>query len=501
MLLFQTYRRDVLQKQNGNFLLQALLALTLVIAFMPFIANKLAARNASAKMYSVKTSIETLHDVARVYLRENQDSEHCGTTTYCAGCENDLLTVLAPYGLPTGFNTTTAMGQNISLVITKKTTACGDDVDKIRADIVVDGGGLTNFQAAELARMIGFFARAASGVIYVNVPVDTVYSDIVSRRETDEQVGFLTELDMNWHSIENVGELHAESGDFYNARIDGLALMGGGARPDNNVFGMLKGTKFRFNKPAANSPALRVSADSLTVDDAEFQSVGMYDNYLNELNVSVGGNLGKTGGIGLGLLPTKLNESGEPDECGNLTVGAESQPVNLTIGGSFIANYATGIATDATIHNFLHVIGSRLVDSSGNNSGIRTKTLYTPKITFRNQTLAQLKSDPNSGVEAVIYPSGMSEFPDVWLWACPNGNCLLNKLVIVAHPEKASNGDTVNCTSALKEDLGLSGYSTINTSLMQNILCKYIYLERAERRINQVLCQAGNRQGCKNAHQ
>ena len=79
----------------------------------------------AAKMYSAKTSIETLHDVARIYLRENQDNENCGTTKYCDGCENhDLVTTLLPYGLPTGFNTQTALGQDISLYINKKTTSC-----------------------------------------------------------------------------------------------------------------------------------------------------------------------------------------------------------------------------------------------------------------------------------------------------------------------------------------------------------------------------------------
>ena len=41
-----------LQKQSGNFLLQAVLALTLVFAFMPFFANKLSSRDVSAQMYA-----------------------------------------------------------------------------------------------------------------------------------------------------------------------------------------------------------------------------------------------------------------------------------------------------------------------------------------------------------------------------------------------------------------------------------------------------------------
>ena len=63
-----------LQKQSGNFLLQALLALTLVFSFMPFVAQKLSDRDSGAKMYAAKKSIETVYDAARSYLYDNKDS-------------------------------------------------------------------------------------------------------------------------------------------------------------------------------------------------------------------------------------------------------------------------------------------------------------------------------------------------------------------------------------------------------------------------------------------
>ena len=40
-----------LKNQRGNFLLQALLALTLVFAFMPFFANRLSSRDFATQMY------------------------------------------------------------------------------------------------------------------------------------------------------------------------------------------------------------------------------------------------------------------------------------------------------------------------------------------------------------------------------------------------------------------------------------------------------------------
>ena len=452
----------------------------------------------SAKMYSAKTTIETLHDVARVYLREKsiQDSLNYDTTSYSG---ETLITTLTPYGLPSGFNTTTSLNQGISLEIEKKTKDGGGYI--LTANVVATRGVLSDYQLAELARMVGFFAHASGGNVYVSVPVDTVYSDIVSRRETDEQIGFLTELNMNWNRIENVGELHAESGNFYRARIDTLALMGDGVSPNANVFGMLKGNKFRFNKKDSTSPALSVNTSSLTVDNAELQSVGVYGDYLSELNISVGGEIGKTDGtVGLWLLPTATDDDGNVSSCGNLTIGASAQPVNLEIGDSFSATSATGISTKLTVGKFLNVIGNNYDTTHFIGSGMRTLALYSPKITFRNKTFAHLKEYPNDGVQVVISPSGVSEFPDVWLWNCPTGECLLNKLMILDDPKKTSDITTINCATVLKRDLELSVPSSLNVSLLQNIVCKYIYLERAERRINQVLCKSGNRPGCKNGH-
>ena len=62
-----------LQNQRGNFLLQALLALTLVFAFMPFFAKKLSSRDEAAQMYAATEQIETAYNAARIYLREQKE--------------------------------------------------------------------------------------------------------------------------------------------------------------------------------------------------------------------------------------------------------------------------------------------------------------------------------------------------------------------------------------------------------------------------------------------
>ena len=63
-----------MHNQKGNFLLQALLALTLVFAFIPFFAKKLSARDMAAQMYSATEQIETVYDITRNFLREEKEN-------------------------------------------------------------------------------------------------------------------------------------------------------------------------------------------------------------------------------------------------------------------------------------------------------------------------------------------------------------------------------------------------------------------------------------------
>ena len=63
-----------MKSQRGNFLLQALLALTLVFAFMPFFANKLSSRDFASQMYTASEQIETAYNAARIYISEEKNN-------------------------------------------------------------------------------------------------------------------------------------------------------------------------------------------------------------------------------------------------------------------------------------------------------------------------------------------------------------------------------------------------------------------------------------------
>ena len=90
-----------LRKQSGNFLLQALLALTLMFAFLPFLAGKLSSRDMTTKLLSVKETIDTLQTAARIYLREQKNNLYIGSQTFTGPV---LTKKLEPYGLPMGFS-------------------------------------------------------------------------------------------------------------------------------------------------------------------------------------------------------------------------------------------------------------------------------------------------------------------------------------------------------------------------------------------------------------
>ena len=137
-----------MQSQRGNFLLQALLALTLVFAFIPFFARRLAVRDMSAQMYATTHQVDTAKTAAKIFIQENADSIPYETTVISG---DNFSSTLEPYGLPLGFVARTALGQSISLVITKT-------ADEIAAVLRLSGGSLSRIQRAELARRIGFYA-------------------------------------------------------------------------------------------------------------------------------------------------------------------------------------------------------------------------------------------------------------------------------------------------------------------------------------------------------
>ena len=63
-----------MRNQRGNFLLQALLALTLVFVFIPFFAKRLAMNDMGGQMYATTRQVDVAKTSAKIYIQENAES-------------------------------------------------------------------------------------------------------------------------------------------------------------------------------------------------------------------------------------------------------------------------------------------------------------------------------------------------------------------------------------------------------------------------------------------
>ena len=191
-----------LKQERGNFLMQALLALGVIFAFVPFLAQKVLDRTVDSKMYAATRQIENAQTAAKIFIRENSKNINYNTTIVSG---NDFADLLEPYGLPLGFVPRTPLGQDIALVIQKSPT-------EIYAYLELSGGKLSALERSELARRIGFYATTTDGGINVGIELGDIYSDVVRRNEPNiDNSGFLSDLDMGGFSLNNGGNLFSIS--------------------------------------------------------------------------------------------------------------------------------------------------------------------------------------------------------------------------------------------------------------------------------------------------
>ena len=374
-----------LRTEKGNFLLQALLALTLVFAFVPFFAQRLASRNVGAQMYAATRQIETAKNAARLYIIENATSFPYETTVLGGERFSDIL---EPYGLPLGFVPRTPLGQNIELLITKTDT-------DVFAVLRISGGGLTKIQLAELARRIGFYAsfnpESDNDIIDVGIPLAESYSDVVRRNETNsDSVGFLTDLDMGEFSIKNISSLFGRRGEFDTAQIDSLSVggteMGRKARNNIKEFNVQK-TVFQ-NENGKSS--LMVSRGTLHADNLIARTISKFGDTGN-LSVIDGAidtfdmSQGRTGFVG----PKKWMVHGDV-VTSRISFGVEQ----LNISSYLNATRGQDVFIDEDDLSY------------SASSGIDTSVIRSSHITLRDQTSASLSRGGSGAVILDIRPGG-----------------------------------------------------------------------------------------------
>ena len=451
-----------MQNSRGNFLLQALLALTLLFAFIPFVAIKLLGRENDALMYSTTRQIDNATIAARIYIRENAHNLPYERTILSGNSFSDTL---EPYGLPLGFVPKTALGQDISLIIDK-------DTETVSAYLELKGGNLNGLKRAELVRRVGFYAMdAGEDMVYVGIALDNMYSDIVRRNEVNVDAGeFLVDLDMGEFSLTGGGRVSARRGEFDGAEIGVLTINGleSGRKTRNNI-SIMTSDKTIFQSQTGES-ALSLTRGSLIVGSVDGKTISAYGdtgnittNSASVYNFSM--TAGRTGFNG----PPKWNIRGNV-VTSKISFSLERLDIN-----SFI-NASRGQDV---------YIDSDTLDYSS-NSGIDTNVIYASNITLRDQTSDALSRGGTGAVVLDIRPAGTSLLPDAYVATIDNG-----VFSILARPAD-SGTNMVDCKSIISSLQGVYNQH----SLAQYIICQYVYWQRIEKRINIKQCLLAGKSGC-----
>lgn len=450
-----------MQQERGNFLLQALLALGLIFAFIPFVARQMADRATDSRMYSTTHQIEVAQTASRIFIRENaRDIPY--ETTIVSG--DEFVDMLEPYGLPLGFVPRTALGQDIALVIHKTPMS-------VTAYLELTGGNMSGVARAELARRIGFYASPTDSGVNVGIELADVYSDVVRRNDPNVEIGgFLAELDMGDFSINNAGNLFSVRGDFENAEIDTLSVFGTETdRKIRNKIDDVSTTKTVFQSRTGES-ALSLTRGTLYADSLSVRTISMF---------------GDTGNF-------EFNDVATYEMA--MTAGSTSfkGPGEWNVRGDLVSSYVTFSVERLDVAGYVNVARGQdvYIDdetlSYSSKSGLDVGVLHVSNITLRDQTSSALNEGGSGSVLLDIRPAGTTFLPDALVSEVDN-----DRFKILANPS-ADNGDTVDCAQIIKRYSG--AYNS--QSLSQYLICQYVYWQRLEKRIDIKQCLMAGGSDC-----
>ena len=449
------------RQQNVNFLLQALLALTLIFSFIPFFAQRLSARDVDSQMYASTQKVEVAQTAARIFVRERANDLPYNTTVVSGDTFADLL---ESYGLPLGFIPRTALGQDISLVINKTPMA-------VSAYLQLTGGDLSPVELAELARRIGYYASVSGDTIMVGLALDAAYSDVVRRNEQNlDNNAFLTNLDMGGFSFNNGGEIFARRGEFDSGQFNMLSIYGlEDGRKVRNTIDVMMAERAVFQSALGES-ALSLTRGSLYAGDVSARTISAFGDTGNfTSNVAAVYDFAMTAGRNSFSGPLDWKVNGD----------VISQNINFSVERLDIDSYI-----DASRGQDVYIDPDDLEYSS--RSGIEANRVITSNITMRDQTSDALNQGETGAVVLDIRPAGTSILPDVLLSTISNDG-----FAIISNPS-SDDGKIQSCRDVISK---LDGRYNAK-SLSQYIICQYYFWRRLEQRINIKQCLLEGRSDC-----
>ena len=450
-----------MQHNSGSFLLQALLAIAVIAAFIPFFAGRIAARDDDARMYAATRQVENAITAARIYVRENANNFTYGTTTISGDAFADTL---EEYGLPLGFVPKTPLDQDISLVIIK-------NIDSVSAHIELTGGQLRGLTRAELARRIGFYASPTDDAVIVGVALDSGFSDVVRRNESNPDAApFLTDLDMGEFSIENGGRVLARRGDFSTGEFGRLGILGTeNGRKIRNKITTINADKTIFQSKTGEA-ALSLTRGVLNVGSVSARTISRFGD-----TASFVANAASVYDFSMTAGRTSFTGPAEWNVGGNLI----SDQVNFSVERLDINSYL-----NATRGQDVYINPDSLESST--RSGIDIGVMRAANITLRDQTSDALMRGGTGTALLDIRPAGTSILPDVLVDSINNDD-----IKILRNPAD-SGADTVTCQSIITK----MGARYNRQSLAQNIICQYVFWNRLEKRIDIKQCLQNGGTNC-----
>ena len=427
-----------MNNQRGNFLLQTLLALSLITAFMPFFTSKIISRDKTIKIVALVNQIDSIELASRRYIKENINNFEFKTYLLSG---NDFIDIMESYGMPLGFIPKTNFNQDISLLIKKD--------DDISAYLKLSGGNLNNLEKSQLKNSISNqYQEKENGDIYITIPIDEEYSDIVNKVEKNNSF-FMSDLNMGEFSIENIKNIITENIETSSLESNMIKILN---LDKNSLLNKIQTNVAIFKNKNGKSP-LNIIQGTLNIDN------------LNTVSISKYGDSGNLTARNISAFELSM----EPEKT------SFSIPLNTYIKGNLISNNINYKINKLIIKSSLSVINKPTFEDYKNidkKYGIDAEIISTSNITLRKQTSSYLKNNSNAEILFDIRPSSVSFMKDI------NIATINNDFKVIQN-----NGNiysTEHCSSVIKK-LNIN-YN--NNSLSQNIICQYIFWRNLEERIN-----------------
>ena len=350
-----------MNNQRGNFLLQTLLALSLITAFMPFFTSKIISRDKTIKIIALVNQIDSIELASRRYIKENINNFEFKTYLLSG---NDFIDIMESYGMPLGFIPKTNFNQDISLLIKKD--------DDISAYLKLSGGNLNNLEKSQLKNSISNqYQEKENGDIYITIPIDEEYSDIVNKVEKNNSF-FMSDLNMGEFSIENIKNIITENIETSSLESNLMKILN---LDKNSLLDKIQTNVAIFKNKNGKSP-LNIIQGTLNIDN------------LNTVSISKYGDSGNLTARNISAFELSM----EPEKT------SFSIPLNTYIKGNLISNNINYKIDKLIIKSSLSVINKPTFEDYKNidkKYGIDAEIISTSNITLRKQTSSYLKNNSN----------------------------------------------------------------------------------------------------------